>query len=107
MNNDCRKMQKYYFAVLWEVAIVYDLNKSDIHDMLKVWYKVESTTILSYEELYEYIEKVLYFVMCVFDMYFDSEWYKYEWISWVWMFWSERPDWIKDYKKPDNFNLLF
>jgi len=102
-----RQIQKYYFAVLWEVALAYNLNKSDIHNMLKVGYKIESTTLFSYEQRCDYIEKILYFVMSIFDMYFDSEWYKYEWISWLRMFGSERPDWIQDYKKPDNYALLF
>jgi len=101
------QMRKYYFAVLWEVALAYNLNKEDLHEMLKVWYHIESTTKLDYDWRYEYIENILYFVMCVFDMYFDAEWYRSDWISFVWMFWSERPDRIKDYKKPDNVKSLF
>jgi len=41
--------------------------------MLKVGYKIESTTLFSYEQRCDYIEKILYFVMSIFDMYFDSE----------------------------------
>lgn len=100
-------MQKYYWAVLWEIKIYYGIDPNKLHELLKVWYKIWSTTLLDYNQRTEYIENILYFVMCVFDMYFDAEWYRSDWISFVWMFWSERPDRIKDYKKPDNIKLLF
>ena len=92
------QMRKYYFAVLWEVALAYNLNKEDLHEMLKVWYHIESTTKLDYNWWYEYIENILYFIMCIFDMMFDSEWYKIDNISWVR---------LQGTMKPTNYKTLF
>lgn len=98
MSKDCEKMRKYYFAILWEVSLYYNINAEDLHDMLKVWYKVETTTAFTSDDRYVYLDKVVYFMMWVFDMFFDVDYFKNENISFVWMYWSERPD---------NFNLLF
>lgn len=96
--SDCSKMRKFYFAILSEVGIHYNLNHEDIHDLLKIGYKIKTTSNLNYDEWYEYLDNIIYFVMVVFNMSFDSEGYKKDWISRVWLYWS---------MKPDNFYLLF
>lgn len=92
MQPWCEKMSKYYRAILWEVARVYDIDSDDLHEKLKVWYVVETTTKLDKSQRMRYLEQAREFVMVVFDMYFDSDWYKNEWISWCWMFGSHKPD---------------
>ena len=92
------QMRKYYFAVLWEVWATYNINKEDLHEMFKVWYKIKSTSKLSHIERYEYIENVLYFIACIFDMLFDSEWFQIDWISFVF---------LQGTMKPDNYKSLF
>lgn len=84
--------------MLSEVAIHYNLNKDDIHEMLKIWYKIKTTSSLDYNDWYDYIDKVHYFMAWVFDMYFDTDYRKYENISFTWLYGTERPD---------NFYLLF
>lgn len=96
--RDTLKMLKFYRAILWEIAICYDINPNDIHEVLKCWYKIQSTWKLTFEERKEYLENIIYFVMVVFNMSFDSEWYKQDWISRVRMYWAMRPD---------NFKSLF
>lgn len=86
------QIRKYYFAILSEVAIAYNINKEDLHEILKVWYKIESTTKLDYDWWYEYIENVLYFIMCIFNMLFDSTGYKIDNISYIWLRGSMKPD---------------
>lgn len=76
-------MRKYYFAVLWEVGITYNLNPKDLHELFKVWYKIKSTTKLNYDWWYEYIENILYFIAEIYWLYFDIDYYKYDWISFV------------------------
>ncbi len=77
-------MQKFYFAMLGEVGRHYNLNPSDLHDMMKCGYnKNKSTTKLSYEEYYEYLDNVHYFVAEWFGLYFDPDYYKYDNVSYV------------------------
>lgn len=104
--QDISKMRKYYFAVIWEVAQAHHINKEEIHEMLKVWYKIQSTTKLSYDEWYEYIENVLYFMACVLDMYFDVERFHTDSISYTWLYWTMRIQYPQ-YTRPDNLYLLF
>ena len=89
---EVNQIRKYYFAVLSEVAIAYNINKEDLHEILKVWYKIKSTTKLNYDWWYEYIENVLYFIMCIFNMYFDSTGYKIDNISYIWLYGTMKPD---------------
>ena len=83
--NSVNQIRKYYFAILSEVAIAYNVNKEDLHLLFKVGYNIQSTTKLTYDEWYEYIENVLYFIMCIFNMYFDSTGYKIDNISYIWL----------------------
>jgi len=92
------KMRAFYFSMLWELAIAYNLNKEDLHEMFKVWYKIKSTAKLTYNEWFEYIENVIYFIACIFDALFDSEGYKIDGISSVW---------LQGTMKPDNYKTLF
>lgn len=92
------RMRKFYWSMLSEVSLYYNINKEDIHEMLKTGYYIQSTVNLNYNEWYDYIDKVHYFMAWVFDMYFDTDRYKYENISFTRLYWSERPD---------NFYLLF
>lgn len=80
------------------VAIHYNLNKNDLHCILKVWYKIKTTSNLSYNEWYDYVDKVHYFMAWVFDMYFDPDYWKFQNTSFTWLYRTERPD---------NFYLLF
>lgn len=100
-------MQKFYWAILWEVSLWYPVSSDELHDMFKVWYKKQTTSWMSYDDRREYLENILYFIMCVFDQYYDSDGYKYDRISFVWMFWSERPQRITNYEKPKNLFLLY
>lgn len=94
--------------MLWEVAIHYWLNKDDLHDLLKVGYKIKSTTLLNYDQWYEYIDNIHYFIACVFDMYFDPERHKLENISFEWLYGSMQLDVLKNhYPKPSNLKSLF
>lgn len=92
-------MRSYYFAVLTEVWLAYNLNKEDLHSLLKVWYNIKSTTKLDYNWWYEYIENVLYFIMCIFNMHFDSTGYSIDNISRVRLYWSMKPDWRKQLRQ--------
>ena len=76
-------MQRYYFAMLGEVGRYYSLNPSDLHEILKVGYKIKSTATLSYDEYYEYLDNVHYFIAEYRGLYFDPDYYKYEWLSYA------------------------
>ncbi len=85
-------MMRFYRAILSEVGITYNLNPDDIHDVIKCWYKIKTTTKLNFEQRKDHIDNVIRFIACVFDMMFDSEWYKTDKISWVWLHWAMKPD---------------
>ena len=82
------KMMRFYRAILWEVWVTYNLNPDDIHDIIKCGYKIKTTTKLNFEEWKVFIENIIYFIACMFDMMFDSEGYKLDKISRVRLHWS-------------------
>jgi len=49
--------------------------------MFKIWFKKKTTSWISYDEWYEYLENVLDFIAEVRGRRYDSDWYNYENIS--------------------------
>lgn len=101
-----RNMQKYYRAILKEVSIVYWWDPDYIHELMKCWYHKKTTSWMSFDEWKDFLENVLLFMACVFDMMFDVNWYHEERISYTWLFWTMSIQYPQ-YKRPDNFYLLF
>lgn len=105
LYKSSHQLRRYYRAMLSEVAIRYGLNKDDLHEMLKVGYHIPSTTLLDYEWRIRYVDQVHYFIACVFDMYFDTDGYKYESVSFTRLFDTMRP--CVSHHKPINHRSLF
>lgn len=90
------KMRSYYRAILSEVWLAYNLNKEDLHEMFKVGYDIKSTSKFTYDEWYEYIENIIYFIASIFSMLFDSEGYQLDGISRVWLYGTMKPEGYKN-----------
>lgn len=56
-------------------------DKDWLHRMFKVWFKKKTTSWISYDEWYEYLENVLDFIAEVRGRRYDSDWYNNENIS--------------------------
>lgn len=75
------KMRRYYFAILWELANIYIMDKDGLHRMMKIGFHKKTTTKMWYDEWYEYLDNVHYFIQEVRGIYFDVDRYHNENIS--------------------------
>jgi len=74
-------MRRYYFAILWELANIYIMDKDGLHRMMKIGFHKKTTSTMWYDERYEYLDNVHYFIQEVRWIYFDVDRYHYENIS--------------------------
>lgn len=74
-------MRKYYWAIITMTADRLLFDKDWLHRMFKIWFKKKTTSWISYDEWYEYLENVLDFIAEVRGRRYDSDWYNYENIS--------------------------
>ncbi len=74
-------MRKYYWAIVTMTADWLLFDKDWLHRMFRVWFKKKTTSWISYDEWYEYLENVLDFIAEIRGRRYDSDWYNYENIS--------------------------
>lgn len=74
-------MRKYYWAIITMTADWLLFDKDWLHRMFRVWFKKKTTSWISYDEWYEYLENVLDFIAEIRGRRYDSDWYNYENIS--------------------------
>lgn len=79
-TKDIRQMQKYYFSILWELASIYIMDKDGLHRMMKIGFHKKTTTKMWYDEWYEYLDNVHFFIQEVRGIYFDTDRYFNEWV---------------------------
>lgn len=92
-------MQKMYWAWLtvtaeWlspvyhpddHIVMVLDMVKNKLHEELKYWRNVASTSRLNHTERYHYITYVHAMMVECHKIYFDSESYKYEQVKFTYI----------------------
>lgn len=57
------------------------LDSDWLHKMFKIGYRKKTTSWMSYDEWYEYLENILDFIAEMWWRRYDSDWYKNENIS--------------------------
>ena len=67
------KMQKYYFVIVTTTADRLWYDKEGLHRLFKVWFRKKTTSWMSYDEWYEYLENVLDLIAHIWGRRYDSE----------------------------------
>jgi len=72
-SRSISKMRKYYFAIVTMTADWLILDKDGLHKMFKIGFKKKTTSNMSFDEWYEYLENVLDFIWEVRGRIYDSD----------------------------------